>query len=755
MLNQLSLDEKTWLGSFLSDFQTLDKRTVSGVARVIHSGPRIPRDMANKKRSPYMFISSFSKGGEPSKRTEMEIFDELALLCTSAGYIHALAFIAFRDNIVGIKDDLSAQDFAKMYSWDRLVRNEFSILLGLMVKGPITYELPDQPTLKRYVDDSYRLLNELHNAMEQVRGTDDFREPLFYSGESAYSFQLREFAVAKYLRDDEWLRANKGFGIEEARTVVHALTVAHNLQLTMTLNLMEDQEIEDLTLLDGFLIDATQVAQMTGCPLEKVTAVLSSFARTEGERNEGFHSVHDFNVMSSTPLVRCDGDIYALFTHQGLEHSLYDSPYYWMASDQDYRDTAMENRGLFAELFVKDRMAHVFGDSKVWQGVKVRNSAGNDVTDIDILVLFGDHAIVAQAKSKKLTLEARRGTRGALVADFKSAVQQAYDQCTKAASALISPGFNFHTQDGSQLSIPALEYVFPVCVLSEPYPALAFQVKWFLDVKKHDTIRPPIVTDVFAIDAMTEMLHSPLWFLSYVHRRSEYFGRLLVPDELTALSLHLKTNLWISDEFTFAHSGDEISCELDAAMTVRREGIPGKHTPDGILTRFVGTTIEKILKQIEARPEGAALSFAFTVLMLSEDGMRALSNGIDGAINRAHGDSKRHDYTMGVGSGAGTGITVHCSEDPRRSAFDALRSHCERRKYLHKAASWFGICVDRQAQVRFGIGLKYAWRQNARMDESVSEFIDRPAAPRVGRNDLCLCGSGRKFKKCCLERIGG
>ncbi len=709
--------------------------------------------MANEKHSPYTFISSFSKDGEKSKRTEKEIFDELALLCTSAGYIHALAFIAFRDNIVGIKDELSAQDFAKMYSWDRLVRSEFSTLLGLMVKGPITYELPDEPTLKRYVDDSYRLLNELHNAMEPVRGTDDFREPIFYSGESAYSFQLRQLSVAKYMRDDEWLRANKGFCIEEARSVVHALTLTHNLQLTMTINLMEDQEAEDLTLLDGFLIDTTQVAQMTGYPLEKVTAVLSSFARTDGERNEGFHSAHDFNVMSSTPLLRCDGDLYALFSHQGLEHSLYDSPYYWMASDRDYRDTAMENRGLFTELLVKDRMTHVFGDSKVWQGVKVRNSAGNDVTDIDILVLFGNRAIVAQAKSKKLTLEARRGTREALVGDFKNAVQQAYDQCTKAGNALISPGFSFHAPDGSQLSIPALEEVFPVCVLSEPYPALAFQVRWFLDIEKHDIIKPPIITDVFAIDAMTEMLDSPLWFLSYIHRRSEYFDRLLVPDELTALSLHLKTNLWIPEEIPFAGFGDEFSSELDAAMTVRREGIPGRRTPDGILTKFVGSTIEKILKQIEARPEGAALSFAFTVLMLSEDGMRALSGGIEGTINRAHEDGKRHDFTMGVGSGTSTGLTIHCSEEPRKSAFDALRSHCEKRKYLHKAASWFGICVDRQAQVRFGIGLKYVWQQNPRMDEQVSEFIDRPAANKIGRNDPCPCGSGRKFKKCCLGRI--
>jgi uncharacterized protein YecA (UPF0149 family) len=25
------------------------------------------------------------------------------------------------------------------------------------------------------------------------------------------------------------------------------------------------------------------------------------------------------------------------------------------------------------------------------------------------------------------------------------------------------------------------------------------------------------------------------------------------------------------------------------------------------------------------------------------------------------------------------------------------------------------------------------------------------AMPKLGRNELCLCGSGRKFKKCCLR----
>ena len=25
--------------------------------------------------------------------------------------------------------------------------------------------------------------------------------------------------------------------------------------------------------------------------------------------------------------------------------------------------------------------------------------------------------------------------------------------------------------------------------------------------------------------------------------------------------------------------------------------------------------------------------------------------------------------------------------------------------------------------------------------------------PKVGRNDVCICGSGKKFKKCCLEKV--
>ena len=32
-----------------------------------------------------------------------------------------------------------------------------------------------------------------------------------------------------------------------------------------------------------------------------------------------------------------------------------------------------------------------------------------------------------------------------------------------------------------------------------------------------------------------------------------------------------------------------------------------------------------------------------------------------------------------------------------------------------------------------------------------SEYVSSPPAPKVGRNDPCPCGSGKKYKKCCLK----
>jgi hypothetical protein len=80
--------------------------------------------------------------------------------------------------------------------------------------------------------------------------------------------------------------------------------------------------------------------------------------------------------------------------------------------------------------------------------------------------------------------------------------------------------------------------------------------------------------DIFTLDVMTEMLDSPLYFLSYVNRRVGYSDKLMASHEMVILSQHLKRNLWIEKKYKMVLLEDDIGADLDVAMSVRRDQCP-------------------------------------------------------------------------------------------------------------------------------------------------------------------------------------
>src|SRR3990167_50435 len=154
-------------------------------------------------------------------RTEQAIFDELASLCAAPGYVHAIAYLCHRDNMIRYADEMKAEDMQHLFSKSRLIRTETSTLIGLMLKQNIDYRLPAPPVVEKFVETTEALLQEIHHSMSAPFWQEldpakfaekDFnpftngaalREPIFYGGESAYSFQYRDFAPTKYGHDDQ------------------------------------------------------------------------------------------------------------------------------------------------------------------------------------------------------------------------------------------------------------------------------------------------------------------------------------------------------------------------------------------------------------------------------------------------------------------------------------------------------------------------------------------------------------------------
>src|SRR5579862_3162179 len=94
--------------------------------------------------------------------SEQSIFTALATLCSSPGYVHALAFLCYRDNLVRYSGDLKSEHVQHLFSESHLIRTEISTLVGLMVQNDIDYTLPSQVLVAEYTKKSETLLHELH-----------------------------------------------------------------------------------------------------------------------------------------------------------------------------------------------------------------------------------------------------------------------------------------------------------------------------------------------------------------------------------------------------------------------------------------------------------------------------------------------------------------------------------------------------------------------------------------------------------------
>jgi hypothetical protein len=377
-----------------------------------------------------------------------------------------------------------------------------------------------------------------------------------------------------------------------------------------------------------------------------------------------------------------------------------------------------------------------------------------------VLVVFANRAIVLQAKSKRLTIESWKGNDNQIKDDFKQGIQDSYDQGLSCTRLLNNKDMNLLDTNSNRLEISrSFKEIYILCVLSDHYPSLAFQASYFLQVEQDNSITPPFVMDIFLLDAMTEMLQSPLLFLSYINRRTKYVDKIMATHEFTVLSFLLKQNLWLESDLDFLHLNDDLCSVLDVAMMTRREGLPGKKTPEGILTLINNTSFGHLIRQIEEKDDSAIINLGFMLLTLNEDAVQEISNGINVISKRATLDSPHHDFTIWFGKNK-TGLTIHCNRDSLEISIRALESHCHKRKYLQKADSWFGICIEPvNKHLRFGVNLEFPWESSEEMDKAVKDFPNKQPyitlsaqekpKKKIGRNNPCPCGSRQKYKECC------
>lgn len=227
-------------------------------------------------------------------------------------------------------------NLAHLSSGSQLIRTEISTLIGLLARQAIDYTLPEPAVIQEYLHQAQILLDELHRALSSVwfkhlnpenfktGGSDPFsagsalREPIFYGGDAAYSFQYREFAEKKFASDHNWLLANKGFDISTAVAIANALRDVLVEKLTAVPKVLKNKPWWEWTVLPAFSFTLGELAQRSRTDPQVVRRVIGAFCLEPDGGNAQFTSLQEYNAANATPILSLGESKFILFQHYSL-----------------------------------------------------------------------------------------------------------------------------------------------------------------------------------------------------------------------------------------------------------------------------------------------------------------------------------------------------------------------------------------------------------------------------------------------------
>ena len=687
----------------------------------------------------------------PEKRSRDDIISDIELLVATKGYIFVLAEIVSRDFFV------DARNMANIDWHKRLHSNEVAYLMGLMLKNKaISFDEINKEQIEKAIKYTRLLLEELHNTYtydfgkamakhtpEQIKVMSDkekeeeFREifsnketiveATFYGDTGFYDTQPFEIAQKLYAQDEDWIRDNTKFSITKSKTIFFSLKDMFQ-SMHLARSILTDKQAESLRAIDEMAFPFDLIVKTIQTTDKSITekdiqAFLDLFSCSFGEQPKTFNEPGNESIFTYKPIINLGNDIYFFPNTIILASAIYKSPLYWMRQDKKYVNTANKHIGAVAEDITYDYFKSIFGEANTYKAIKIVKGK-NISTDIDVMGIIGNTAIIAQNKSKKMTAAALNGDVDAIKSDFQKAIIDPYKQGIKVRDTLLSnEPYKLVDKTGNQLTPPEnIEHVYILCVSNEPYPAVMDQMRSLLvDVDQ----LPPIQLSLFDLDLMTEYFKDPYEFAFYVKQRLENHEGIISSNEIIHLAYHLRYGLFMPRDSNMLVLDQSFGQTLDADYYHRKMGKPKSKEEEALLSSWHNEDFKKLVNTIKQLNSPSATDVIFFLMTIPHNVIDALMKQIEKVNTQAKKDAgKLHDFSAQITNnekpcGGITYITGRTAQDviPRLHVISSIN------KYRAKAGVWLALGADNRAgDVQCIMFSNEPWVQSKDMDEALEFY---------------------------------
>jgi len=469
--------------------------------------------------------------------TTEEIQKELNEMSLASNFFEVLLYttnlnLTFNSNSFGLRDvyqTLNENEISYLFGW--YLKNRDKAEKKILDKRYASNRL--MILMNNYHENYLPKLGELTNSenfYEAIRQSEhNIQETIFYSGSGAYDYQYVDFAVDKYRNDSDWLWKNKRFQVDSAKRFFYYI------KSLMHFKLNDKQRKFSINELYSFKLDNYIFKQNPD-----FIEVVKAFSIKEGETlNTNFENIFDFNEIKIRPIIK-KGDVYYLPMSYHLSEAIYDSPFYWMLSDNEYRSKALKNRGDAAEYIVSKILRRKIPLDIILSGIELKINKRTTITDLDICIVKGDKMIILQIKSKRLREISKRGNSETFEEDFKKAIVDANGQAEIAYDPILNnQAYLLNQSTGEKRDISKINEIYHGCVLLDGYSSLTSHTRMFF----HDKEVIPIAITIFDLDVIVRYLNGFGDLFDYFKKRTIQSKNCFATSELSFFAMYLTNKL--------------------------------------------------------------------------------------------------------------------------------------------------------------------------------------------------------------------
>ena len=532
-------------------------------------------------------------------------------------------------------------------------------------------------------------------------------------------------------------------------------------------NRKELQELADKTAIHPFLIE-----QSDEVPNNFLDLLSMDFGENSGfvqfDRAPGWPT--NDSIIYDKPLIKHEGNYYC-FAPVVLFRNLGRILESWILNaSKNYFDNNYEKkRADYLEQKALEYLEKLLTGAEVYGKLyyEVEEDGIEKRAETDGIVIFDNNLFIIEAKAGAFSLSAKRGGLKRVRSDLKEIMDKAYTQAVRTKKYVTEtnvPRFEF--ENGSEALVirdkDDLDNIFLVNVTYESLNHIATSLNSIRGLDLIQGSEWPWSVFINDLRTISEILDSPTEFLVYLNRRlrANEFPKFETSDELDFLMYYIRHGLYLEDAIPddltrlsphgYTEDLDRYYDFLGGRVSTGEK--PKMNIPD---------ESREFIREIEAIGQNGFTRITTAILDMDYDMQKQFIQQIVSAAKKTQSERKRHDFSIHSPK-SNRGITV--STRPLKGTSNGipvdLDDFCKGKMYLTKFSNWILLIVNVDGSGERSYTFKcykQEWKPDATMEKKVKAFkenkwrgsgIDKS---KVGRNDSCPCGSGQKFKKCCIN----